>query len=55
MVVEIDLLGRIELDVVSLDEHLMANLTRAILTGLHPLLSERKYHPSLSYSFLFRW
>lgn len=47
MVVEVDLLGGVKLDVVCLDEHLVADLTREGVTGLQPLLSDRRYHPSL--------
>lgn len=47
MVVEVDLLGGVQLHVVCLDEHLVADLTREGLTGLQPLLSDRRYQPSL--------
>jgi hypothetical protein len=47
VVVEVDLLGGVKLDVVCLDEHLVADLTREGVTGLQPLLSDRRYHPSL--------
>ncbi len=45
MVVEVDLFGGVELHVVGLDEHFVADLNGLRITGRQPLLSERRYQP----------
>lgn len=46
VVVVAHLIRRVQLNVVGLIEHLVADLSRSIRTGRQPLLSERRYQPS---------
>jgi hypothetical protein len=55
MMVEVDLFRRIELHIIGFYEHLVTDLNEFMITGRQPLLSERRYQPSFSYSFRLRW